>query len=68
MFEKFKPEGFAEFEDGTRLYDEDVIQFVKKHLRLRDTFNIPKIVVATLEAFVMLQHPDTISNDENWKF
>lgn len=47
-------EGFADFGDGLIVQDKDVYKFMKKHLRLRDRFNLRKIVMGTMYSFDIL--------------
>lgn len=55
--------------NGVKFTDLDVALFVKKHLRLKDCFNIVNVVLATLMAFdVFLGEGKIVSDNENWKF
>lgn len=45
---------YADFGDGLIVYDKDVMKLMKKHLRLRDRFNLMKIVMGTFYAFDIL--------------
>ena len=54
---------------GVNFTDLDVALFVKKHLRLKDRFNLVNVVLATLMAFdIFLDEAKIVSENENWKF
>ena len=67
FMEKKCSDGYADFGNGEILYDKDVADFVKKHLRVVDRFNVRKVCEATLQAFAMLQSHEEIPKG-NWKF
>lgn len=62
--------GYAEFENGRVVTDQDVADFVFKHMRIRDMFHLGKVVTATLSAFAILSDEDSTEEDLNgdWKF
>ena len=61
--------GYAKFEDGTIVTDEDIFQMVKKHSRLIDRLNPRKMIEMTFEAFNILNGSVEVdSPKENWKF
>lgn len=61
-------DGYAEFKDGSRIYDRDLAAFVKKHLKFFDRFDCHKVVDATLLGFAMLEGGVEIPKKKNWKF
>lgn len=55
VFDKdFINESYADFGNGKIVHDSDVLKLMKKHLRLRDRFNLAKIVLGTFYAFDIL--------------
>jgi len=60
---------YATFDDGTRLYDDDVAKFAWKHLSWLDRFNFRKVVSAGLASFAIMQDEKCKDKDnDNWKF
>lgn len=62
--------GYAKFENGRVVTDQDVADFVFKHMRIRDMFCLGKVVTATLSAFAILSDEETTKEelDGDWKF
>lgn len=60
----------ATFDDGRIVTDQDVANFVFKHMRIRDMFCLGKIVSATLSAFAILSNEESTKEelDGDWKF
>ena len=60
----------ATFNDGRVVTDQDVADFVFKHMRIRDMFCLGKVVTATLSAFAILSDEETTKEelDGDWKF
>ena len=61
-------EGWAKFEDGTMIYDKDLADFVKKHLKLLDRLDTRKVVESSALGFVMLEGGTDIPEGDDWKF
>lgn len=57
---------YSEFDDGKRIYDKDVAEFVRQHLSFFDRLNPRKVSQATLVAFTMLSNDDV--PEGNWLF
>ena len=54
--------------DIGKIYDWQVGDYVKKHLRFADRFNIRKITAAALTAHAILSNSCETPSDDNWKF
>lgn len=59
---------YSDFGNGKIVYDKDVANFVKKHLRIRDRFDLRKFVEATLLAADILGGATEEPKDKSWKF
>ncbi len=72
LVEKFENKrywgGYAEWDDGKRVYDADVAKYVKKHLKFIDRFDIRKVSEATLYAFSILSGSVEPPKENKWKF
>lgn len=60
-------DGYADFGDF-KVYDKDVADYVKAHLRFQDRFDIRKITEAVLLAFSILSKSVEEPEEKNWKF
>ncbi len=60
--------GYATFPDGLVVTDKAVSDYVKKHLRFIDRFDIRKITEASLYAFSILSGSVEEPKGKNWKF
>lgn len=60
-------DGYADFGDF-KVYDKDVADYVKAHLRFRDRFDIRKITESVLLAFSILSKSVEEPEEKNWKF
>lgn len=62
--------GYADFGNGHVVTDQDVANFVFKHMRIRDMFCLGKVVTATLSAFAILSDENSTKEelDGDWKF
>ena len=67
-FMKADVEGMAKFHDGQIIKDQDVANFVFKHLRIRDMVRPGKVVSAALAAFAMFADGSAKDVPENWKW
>lgn len=62
-------ERYATFEDGRKLYDDQVAEFAWKHMSFFDKFSFRKIVSAGLASFAIMQDEhDPNRTKEGWKF
>ena len=60
---------YAEFSDGLRVYDRQVAEYTKQHLRFIDRFNLKKVVAAANWSFSILSKScEAPSKDDNWKY
>lgn len=67
---KYVADNWADF-GNYKVYDHDVANVVRKHLRLIDRFNLDKVVEATNWAFSCMADKDCQGKDpfpKNWKF
>ena len=61
-------DGYADF-GSFKVYDKDVAEYVKKHLRFRDRFDIRKITESALLSFSILSGScEPPEKGDNWKF
>lgn len=61
-------DGYATFADGRVVYDRDVAEYVKKHLKASDRLDIRKITEAVLYSFSILSGSVEPPKKRNWKF
>ena len=56
--------------DDTLIYDQDVANFVRQHMRFRDLFSFRKIVSAVLSAHAIMLDEQQFEEhkDRKWKF
>lgn len=67
---KWKSDGWADFGDF-KIYDSEVADFLKKHMRLIDRLDVEKVVAAAFYVFTLIQE-DRQGKEKlksgNWKF
>jgi len=60
-------EGYAEFPEK-RVYDKDLAEFVLKHTKFLDRFDLHKTVDSASTAFCMMEGSIEMPKEDDWKF
>lgn len=61
-------DGWCDFGDGRIVYDKDIAEYAKKHLKLRDRLDIRKVTEAVMYSFSILSGSVEPPKGKNWKF
>ena len=66
---KYWMDTYSEWDDGTRLYDWQVADYTRKHMRLIDRLSMRKVAAAMMHSFSILsKSTEEPKLKKNWKY